>query len=151
MPLYQFVKTNYVLRIVLIVWCGFLVACSKTPDQEQIQQNLNEMIAAVEDKKFTGVASHLHKDFMANRSMDTKQVKQMLQALSFQHNFIGITVMSSKTTLDPVFTDKAETVMSLIVTGSSRYLPNDGSVRVVELNWLKEGSDWQIRSASWKQ
>ena len=127
-----------------------LVACDNTPDEEQIAQNIDAMQEAVEMKKFTAIRNHLHEDFIANERLDAREVKRLLQMYSMQHRNIGVTIVGSETTMDTAFTDRAETTMSVVVTGSSGRLPSDGSVRTVKLAWVKESGDWLVREAQWQ-
>ena len=127
-----------------------LVACAKTNDEEQIAQNITAITEAVESKKFSGIQEYLHESFRANEQMDAREVKQLLAMYGLQHKRLGVTVVSSETTLDPVFPDRARTIMSLVVTGSSGDLPSDGSVRTVDVELIKDSGDWQVRRAKWQ-
>jgi len=127
-----------------------LHGCNKTPNEEQIQLIIGDMVAAVEDGKPANVARHLHENFRANRHMDAKQVKQMLIMYGMQHAKISVSLISSQTLVDPVYTDKASTTLSMIVTGvSGRGLPENGSLRVAKLEWRKD-SDWKLLKADWE-
>lgn len=128
----------------------FPVACGRTPDEELIAQHVADMREAVENKDFTEISGHLHPEFTANNHMDTEEVKRLLQVYSLQHRKIGITIVDSATTMDPVYPDRAETTLSVVVTGSSGLLPSDGSVRRVTLTWVNESGDWQVGRASWR-
>ncbi len=127
-----------------------LAACNGTPDEEQIAENIAAMQAAIEDRNFMDIAEHLHEDFIANDRMRAREVNQLLQMYSLQHKKIGVTIVDSETTMDTAFTDRAETTLSVVVTGSSGLLPSDGSVRSVKLGWLKESGDWLVREAEWR-
>jgi hypothetical protein len=127
-----------------------LSGCDKTPDEEQIQLVIEEMIAAVEEGKPADIADHLHENFQANRHMDAKQVKQMLVLQGMQHAEISVNLISSQTFIDPVYTDKASTTLSIIVAGfSGRGVPEDGRIRVVKLEWRKD-SNWKALKADWE-
>jgi hypothetical protein len=128
-----------------------LAACARTTDEEQIAQNIAAIAEAVETKQFSAVQAHLHDSFRANEQMDARQVKQLLAMYGMQHKSLGVTVVSSKTTLDAVFPDRARTMMSIIVTGSSGRLPSDGSVRAVDIQWIKDSGDWLVRTATWQR
>jgi len=143
-------KMNMYRLAISIFIVLFLVACDKTPDEEQIAQHIAAMQEAVEMKKFTAIKNHLHEDFIANERLDAREVKQLLQMYSMQHRNIGVTIINSETTMDSAFTDRAETTMSVVVTGSSGRLPSDGSVRTVTLAWVKESGDWLVREAEWR-
>lgn len=128
----------------------FLVACDKTPDEEQIAQNIAAMKEAVELKNFAGIKKHLHKDFIANERLNVREVNQLLKMYSMQHKNIGVTILATETTMDSTFSDRAETTMSAVVTGASGRLPSDGSVRTVKLAWVKQSGDWLVRKAKWE-
>jgi len=142
---------NY-FRICFFILCAFLFsACSKTSDEAQIKLILENLSQAVTQNKLSSVADYLDKDFRANGDMDARQVKQMLTMYGMQHQSINITIVSSKTVIDPVYQDKAESTLSVIATGSSGgMLPDDGSIRVVKLQWRKDG-DWRILNANWQE
>ncbi len=128
----------------------YLVACNKTPDEEIIAQHIATMQEAVEAKDFSEIADHLHGSFVANERLGAREVNQLLTMYSMQHRNLGVTIVSSKTTMDPTFPDRAQTIMSVIVTGSSGRLPSDGSARTVKLEWIKQAEDWLVVSAKWE-
>lgn len=129
----------------------YLVACGKSPDQEIIAQHIADMQEAVEANDFSVIKSHLHQSFVANKRLDATKVDQLLRMYSLQHKDIGVTVVGSNTTMDPTFPDRAETVLSVVTTGSSGGLPSDGSVRTVKLEWIKESEDWLVIRAAWER
>ena len=135
---------------ILMVAALLLGACAKTSDEEQIARVITAMTEAVESKKFMAIQPHLHESFRANEQLDARDVKQLLAMYGLQHNRLGVTVVGSKTTLDPVYPDRAKTMMSVVVTGASGRLPSDGSVRTVEVEWIKDSGDWLVRTAKWQ-
>lgn len=138
-------------RLILpLLFALCVAACEGTPDEEQIAGNIVAMQEAIEAGDFFAIASHLHLDFVANDRMRAREVNQLLQMYSLQHRKIGVTIIDSETTMDTAFTDRAETTLSVVVTGSSGLLPSDGSVRSVRLAWLKESGDWLVREAHWR-
>jgi hypothetical protein len=129
----------------------YLVACGKSPDEEIIAQHIADMQEAVETNDFSAIKSHLHESFVANKRLDAEKVDQLLRMYSLQHRDIGVTVVGSKTTLDATFPDRAETILSVVTTGSSGGLPSDGSVRTVKLEWIKDSDEWLVIRAQWEQ
>lgn len=129
-----------------------LFACSKSSDEEQISQAIAAMANAVETNKPAELTEYLHDDFRANHGeMNAQQVKQLLAIHGLQHQSMSVTILSSKTRIDPVYTDRAETTLSVVTTASAGgLLPNDGSARVVTLQWRKD-ADWKILSADWQE
>lgn len=129
----------------------YLVACGKTPDNEMIAQHIATMQEAVEANDFSEIENFLHKGFIANNRLEAKEVNQLLRMYSLQHRKIDVTIVASNTTINPTFPDRAETIMSVVVTGSSGgLLPSDGSVRTVKAEWMKQAGDWLVTSAEWE-
>lgn len=128
----------------------FLVACDGTPDEEQIAQNIAGMTEAVEQKDFAELKDYFHDSFIANDRMNARDVRRLLQMYGRRHKRIGATIISSKTTMDPTFPDRAETILSVVLTGASGGLPSDGSVRTISLEWVKQSGDWLVRKADWQ-
>lgn len=128
----------------------YLVACDKSSDEELISRHIATMQEAVETNDFTGIKNHLHESFVANKRLDAREVNQLLRMYSLQHRNIGVTIVGSNTTMDPTFPDRAETILSAVVTGSSGRLPSDGSVRTVKLAWIKHSGDWLVIRAEWE-
>ena len=142
---------NAVKRSTVIALAAFLLAaCTKTTDEEQIAQNIAAMQDAVETNAFYEIEPYLHAGFVANERLDAQKVKQLLQMYSMRHKDIDATILGSKTTMDPTFPDRAESILSVVVTGSSRRLPSDGSIRTVRLEWVKQSGEWQLRKALWE-
>jgi len=138
------------LLALLLLTTLLLGACTRSSDEEQISQAIAAISEAVENKEFMAIQAHLHESFRANQRMDAKQLKQLLALYAMQHKKLGVTVVSSRTTVDPVYPDRASTVMSVVMTGSSARLPSDGSVRTVEVEWIKDGGTWLVRTATWR-
>jgi hypothetical protein len=127
-----------------------LPGCSKTSDEKQIQLIIDEMISAVERGKPAELVEHLHENFQANRNLDISQTKRMLMMYGMQHAKISVNIVSSQTVIDPIYTDKATTTLSVVVAGfSAQGLPDDGGLRVVKLVWRKD-SDWKLLKAEWE-
>jgi type III secretory pathway lipoprotein EscJ len=134
-----------------VIFLFFIISCNKTSDEDQIKLVIDKLSQAIEANKPADIAEYLHEDFRANGDMSVQQVKQLLVMQGLQHRAISITILGSKTIIDSVYTDRAESTLSVVTTASSGSLvPNDGSVRVVRLQWQKDG-DWKILKADWQQ
>lgn len=129
----------------------YLFACGKTPDKEIIAQHIATMQEAVEANDFSEIENFLHKGFIANNRLAAREVARLLRMYSMQHRKIDVTIVASNTTINPTFPDRAETIMSVVVTGSAGgLLPSDGSVRTVKVEWIKQSGDWLVVSAEWE-
>jgi hypothetical protein len=135
----------------VLTFCTLLLSsCGEdTPDEDRIQQAIDEIVKAVETNSLEIIEDYLHKDFSANGEMDARQVKQLILAHKLRKQNIGINVLKNKTSLDEVYIDQAHSSLSVLMTGGGR-LPNDGAYRNVKLDWMKEDGDWKILRAEWK-
>lgn len=136
--------------LLLLATILFLCACSEQDDIARIDEKIATIEQAVEDKEFSAVAKHLHRSFLANDRMDAEDVRQLLRMYGFRHKTLGVTIVGSVTTLHENLPDRANSIVSVIVTGSSGMLPADGSIRRVQVEWIKESGDWKILKAAWQ-
>jgi len=138
--------------VIAVIACALLLtACEKSSDAEQIAQNIAEMQEAVEEGSFFAIRKHLAENFVANNELDAEEVKRMLQVYSLQHRKIDVTLVDSETQVDETLGYRAESQLSVIVTGSSGLIPSDGSIRRVDVLWEKHGGDWLVMRADWRR
>ena len=135
---------------ILLATIVFLTACSEDEAEDQIAKNIGAIEEAVEQKDFSAIAEYLDNSFIANERMDIDEVRQLLRLYSLQHKRLDVTIVGSSTTMHENFSDRADSIVSVIVTGSSGFLPSDGSIRRVEVEWIKQSDAWLIRKAAWR-
>ena len=129
----------------------FLIGCGEQGDEEQIKQNLAAIEEAVEEKDFSTIEKYLHSSFVANERMGIDEVRQLLRFYSLRHQNLNVTIVGSTTTMHTDLSGRAYTEVSVIVTGSSGFLPSDGSIRRVEVEWTEDSGTWLIRNAMWQR
>ncbi|MFK8049397.1 MAG: hypothetical protein AB8B81_13305 [Halioglobus sp.] len=128
----------------------FLTACAERDDETQIAENIASIQAAVEEKDFSVIEKFLHSSFTANERMDKEEVGRLLKFYSLQHKKLSVTIVGSNTTLHANLLGRADSVVSVIATGSSGLLPADGSLRKVDVEWIKTSGDWLVLNTSWR-
>ena len=129
----------------------FLTACGERDDETQIAENIAGIQEAVEQKDFSALEKYLHGSFIANEQMDNAEVGRLLKLYSLRHKKLSVTIVGSTTTLHAHLPGRADSVVSVIVTGSSGLLPSDGSIRKVDIEWIKTSGDWLVLKASWRR
>ncbi|MDX1736368.1 MAG: hypothetical protein R3228_18465 [Halioglobus sp.] len=139
------------LVTMLLAAALILAGCARPDDEEQIARNLAAIEEAVERKDFSAIEQYLHSSFVANEKMGVEEVGQLLRLYSLRHRRLGVTIVDSSTTMHADLPDRANSVVSVILTGSSGLLPSDGSIRRVDVEWVEQSGDWMIRKASWRQ
>lgn len=129
----------------------FLSACAQKGEQEQIEENLEAISEAVEEKDFSAIHKYLDEGFIANEQMGVDEARQLLRLYSLRHKNLNVTIVGSNTTMHENLPDRAYSTVSVIATGSSGLLPSDGSIRQVKVEWTKHSGDWLVRKASWRR
>ncbi len=144
--------TIMIIRLISILLGAilFFAAYSEENDETQIARNRAAIEEAVEQKNFSAIDEYLDSSFVANEHMGIDEVSHLLRLYSLQHGRLGVTIIASNTTMHKNMSDRADTIVSVIATGSSGLLPSDGSIRRVELEWIKNSGSRQIRKAAWR-
>ncbi len=140
------------MRLVTTLILGLLMltACAEKDAEAQIAANIAAIENAVESKDFSAIAKYLHSSFVANERMDIDEVKQLLRLYSLRHKNLGVTIVGISTTLHRDYPDRADSTVSVILSGSSGLVPSEGSVRQVDVEWFEESGEWLIRRAAWR-
>ena len=145
----QFIRVHF--TTVLLITVLFLTACGEMDDETQIAENIASIQQAVEQKDFSAIEKYLHGSFIANEQMDNEEVGRLLKFYSLRHKKLGVTIVGSSTTMHANLPGRADSVVSVIVTGSSGLLPSDGSIRKVDVEWIKTSVEWLVLKASWRR
>ncbi|GAB5453578.1 MAG: hypothetical protein Hals2KO_39060 [Halioglobus sp.] len=134
----------------MILGILMLIGCAEKDAEAQIAENIAAIESAVETKDFSAISKHLHSSFVANERMSIDEVKQLLRLYSLRHKNLGVAIVGVSTTLHRDYPDRADSTVSVILSGSSGLLPSEGSVRQVEVEWFEESGEWLIRRAAWR-
>lgn len=145
----RFIRIHF--TTVLLSTVFFLTACGERDDEAQIAETIADIQEAVEQKDFYAIEKYLAGGFTANGQMDSEEVGRLLKFYSLRHKKLSVTIVGSTTALHAHLPDRADSVISVIVTGSSGLLPADGSIRKVDVEWLKTSDDWLVLKAGWQR
>ncbi|MCB1616890.1 MAG: nuclear transport factor 2 family protein [Pseudomonadales bacterium] len=127
-----------------------LLSCTQPSEEEQIQLQIKSMQAALENKKSGALMDFLHPNFSAQKDMTRDQLQALLALNFLKHKTINVTLISTKTAIDPVYDYQAETAGTALITGADRLLPKDGRLYSFSLAWQKEGDDWLLKKLAWE-
>lgn len=139
------------ITTVLLGTVLFLTACGETDDETQIAESIAGIQQAVEQKDFSAIQKYLHGSFIANEQMDNTEMGRLLKFYGLRHKKLSVTIVGSSTTMHANLPGRADSVVSVIVTGSSGLLPSDGSIRKVDVEWMKTSGDWLVLKANWRR
>lgn len=128
----------------LLTGCG-----PPAPDQEQIDQRIDDMIQALADRNARAFMAPLADDFDAETwNMDPRGVRLLLNREMRSHERLRARVFDRSIELHG--DDRATVDFQAIVTGGSGLIPERGRWYQVRTGWRKDGSDWMLISASWE-
>lgn len=144
----RFIQVHF--TTVLLGTVLFLTACGEQDDETQIAENIAAIQQAVEQKDFYAIEKYLHGSFIANERMDIEELGRLLKLYGLRHKKLSVTIVGSTTIMHANLPDRADSVVSVIVTGSSSLLPSDGSIRKVDVEWIKTSGDWLVVKARWR-
>ena len=123
-------------------------ACTRTSDEDQIKQNLDQAIEAVKARQPKKVVEHLTKDFVGQEQMSTEDVRRFMIAQFFRNQKINIVTTGLNITVDSA--QQAHASFRVVVTGGMDWIPDRLDYYQVETDWVKQDGDWLIRAAKWK-
>ncbi len=127
-----------------------LAACGPPPpDQEQINQRIDDMIEALSERNARAFMAPLADDFSAETwDMDQRGIRLLLNREMRAHERIRARVYDRSVELHGAA--RATVEFHAIVTGGSGLIPERGRWYRVRTGWRKDGSDWMLISASWE-
>lgn len=124
-------------------------ACSRTPDETLIRQQLDSLQTAVQQRQPKEVMAHLTEDFLAQGRMGTKEVRRFLLAQFFRNKEISVLVTGLKIRVD-TGTGTAEVSFRAAAAGGENWLPERADYYQINSSWQKDDGDWLIRRLDWK-
>ena len=140
----------YLLKISLTAFLLMLsTACTDTPDEEQIAENLNIIITSAQEKKMSEAWPLIHDGFVANNRNNKDELKKMAFMMAKRYQNINVTVVTKSTTINANAPTRATTEMEILLSGGQGYLPSDGKLLTATVKWVKDG-DWLVYRANWE-
>lgn len=128
--------------ILLILF--FLSACSKPAVELQILDNIEIMQSAIEAKKPHKVMSYIAEDFEALHQIDRKRIKHILLAQLLKHENVSVNLSTVIIKLDPLVPGRATMNTTVVLTGTSGWIPEDGRIYQVQGEWRLQGEEWKL-------
>lgn len=127
-----------------------LVACARPADEDRIRQHLDAMIDALADQNARAFMAPLADDFSADTwNLDRRGARLLLNREMRAHQRIRVRLFDIQ--VDLVTDDRASASFQAVLTGGSGLIPEQGSWYRVSTGWRREGSDWELITASWER
>ena len=140
---------------IILLYCALplLSACSKTPVEEQLIANTRDIAANIESLDVNGVLKWLHEDFQSHDGKDRQWIQQIMMVYRLRNQRTGVTLANIRVESDPHYLDQARVYAHVALTStiSDRFLPEQGQVYQLRLDWRETRGDWQITHAEWSK
>ncbi|TQV72680.1 hypothetical protein FKG94_18500 [Exilibacterium tricleocarpae] len=137
-------------RLLALLAMLLLSACERGSDEQQIRAAVAELTASIEAFDAGDLERQLHPDFAANRKMTRQEAKRLLLFYRLRQQAVSVKVPSLEVILDPVYTDRATTRASALLTSSDGLIPDEGRFITATGRWLKEDDRWLLQQLDWE-
>lgn len=124
-----------------------LSACTSPPDEQQIRENLDQVVAAVQQRQPKKVVAHLHSGFLAQQRMGVEEIRRFMIAQFFRNQKINILVTGLRISVEG---DVATVDFRAVVSGGANWLPERVDYYQLRTHWVRQDGDWLMRDASWQ-
>lgn len=128
-----------------------LAGCRRTPDETLIMQEAAAMQAALQARQPRDFMEHVSADFIGNQgTVDREALHNLLRAQVLRNDKIGVLLGPTEV---EVKGDRGTLKVTATFTGGSAggLVPDQGSVYRIESSWKREGKNWRVYNATWKQ
>jgi len=140
-----------VMRTVLV--CAALLAlaaCSRTPDDRRIRENILAMQQAAEARDPRQFMDHVTADFSGNQgSVDREGLHNLLRALVLRNEKVGVTLGPIDVAIEG--NRATASLIATVTGGQGGILPDHASIYSIKSGWRRDGKDWICFAATWEE
>ncbi len=123
-----------------------LGACGRPADEQALRDTIAAMQTAAEERSLSGVMDHVADDFGGSHGLDHAGLRRLLQAQFLGNQKVGVTLGPIDVEMQG---ERAKVSFSVLLTGSSRYIPERGRAHEVVSGWRVVDGEWEIFFAEW--
>lgn len=135
-------------RALVCLLIGVMAACSRTPPEQAVRQQLEALQSAIDARDAGAVHDLLANDFIGNGGMDRRGARQLAVAVFLRHRDVGARM--GPVTVELRSETEATASFSVLATGGDGgLLPGNGQVFDVETGWRLVDGDWRLLNARW--
>ncbi|VAW96835.1 hypothetical protein MNBD_GAMMA22-1227 [hydrothermal vent metagenome] len=139
--------TPFKLYFILISSFIVLFACSEISNKEQIQNQIVRMQQAISDKSMADFMVYFTDDFVGNKKISKKQLRQLLFVHFRRNRNIDTYKWQADITVEQ---NLAQVEIYVFVSGSNTRLPERARAYKINTKWQKSAGQWLVASAVWK-
>ena len=137
----------YIRNFFLIFFCLFLFSCTENDEDQQLLNQIDKLVVAIEEKNISQIDKTLSQDFSAGKQFNRTQFLQFVKRHFNYHK--NITLIRTKKNIKRT-TDKADVTSELLLLGAKGWLPERGQKYFIESQWKKENQEWVMNRLRWR-
>ena len=137
-----------VMRMVALLTLVGIASCSDTPDEARLRAGIDEMQAAVQERRPGDFMDYVTEDFIGDGGLDRAALHNLLRAQLLRNASIGATRGPLEITLQG---ERASVDFSVVLTGGAGGLvPERAEGYSIKTGWRIEDDEWRLFLAEWE-
>ena len=137
-----------VLRMAALLMLVCVAGCADTPDEARLRASIDEMQAAVQERRPGDFMEFVTEDFIGDRGLDRAALHNLLRAQLLRNASIGATRGPLEITLQG---ERASVDFSVVLTGGAGGLvPERAEGYSIKTGWRIEDDEWRLFLAEWE-
>jgi hypothetical protein len=137
-----------VMRMVALLMLVGIAGCSDTPDEARLRAGIDEMQAAVQERRPGDFMDYVTEDFIGDGGLDRAALHNLLRAQLLRNASIGATRGPLEIAIQG---DRASVDFSVVLTGGAGGLvPERAQGYSIKTGWRIEDGEWRLFLAEWK-
>lgn len=125
-------------------------SCTRSAPEQAIREAIGRIEAGIEERDAGDVVDELAEYFKGNGYLDRKDVHRLLVAQFLQHQKIHVLLTNVVIEVSEPDQMRANMTATVVATGATGLIPDDGRLWRLDADWELVGSDWQLARLSWK-
>ncbi|MDR2219302.1 MAG: nuclear transport factor 2 family protein [Methylobacillus sp.] len=139
------------LKRLLLLCAMLLVACSRSDPQVALDNAVEDLQTALENKDTSAVMSLLHPDFTAQYPDDGREwAKRTMTLMFLRYKNIRVIALVQSNRIDPYMSGHAFTVAKVTLTGAEGLIPDSARQYHVNLEWSQLDKEWKLIRLQWE-
>jgi ketosteroid isomerase-like protein len=128
---------------------GILAGCGRGDPERELRATIDAMAGAVEKRAPAAFLDALADDFSRESGAFGKQdAKRALAGAILRNEKIGVSAVVTEVRIDG---DRATARVRVVATGGAGLLPERGQTWDFESAWRREGGQWKVFNAEWRE
>ncbi|MGD8484482.1 MAG: hypothetical protein PVJ63_05560 [Thioalkalispiraceae bacterium] len=135
-------------RLALLAGMLLLGGCGEVDETARLQQALDELVEAVEQRSVRQVNRYLAPDFKTSQQSGVGNIQGFMRLQFRSNRVIHIFVSEQQLSVDR---QQGQISFHALVTGSGNWIPERGQRFYVKTRWQLNNGDWQLSRLGWEK